>query len=225
MRILSSIVAGVRGVGRRCRSAAAGFRQGLSSPRPGRYCYDRGHDVAAESSEQDVFADIARDYIVVEVAIYPESRVPFDVAASDFALRVGQKVGRADQPSEVFPWQEKRDAAGRLPVEVTAETGAVYGRSNDPLYGPGQGPGTYSRVGGLAPPPNDIPSPPDPRTDPRVLYDKIQRFALPEGMTKTAIAGYLYFPQYSKRKKSDEIELKYAKDASEVDLLLASPKP
>lgn len=152
--------------------------------------------------------DIARDYIVVEVAIYPESRVPFDVAASDFALRVGQKVGRADQPSEVFPWQEKRDAAGRLPVEVTAETGAVYGRSNDPLYGPGQGPGTYSRVGGLAPPPNDIPSPPDPRTDPRVLYDKIQRFALPEGMTKTAIAGYLYFPQHSKRKKSDEIELK-----------------
>ena len=36
-------------------------------------------------------------------------------------------MGRADLPSEVFPWQEKRDPAGRLPVQVTAETGGVYG--------------------------------------------------------------------------------------------------
>ena len=45
-----------------------------------------------------------------------------------------------------------------------------------------------------------------------MVYDKVRRFALAEGTTKTAIAGYLYFPQYAKRKKSDEIELKYAKD-------------
>ncbi len=42
--------------------------------------------------------EIAKQYIVVEVAIYPENGVPFDVKSSDFALRVGQRVGRADRP-------------------------------------------------------------------------------------------------------------------------------
>ena len=46
---------------------------------------------------------IAKDYVVVEIAIYPENGVPFDVQSSDFALRVGQKVGRADRPMDVVP--------------------------------------------------------------------------------------------------------------------------
>ena len=36
--------------------------------------------------------DISKDYIVVEVAIYPENGVPFDVESPDFALRVGQRL-------------------------------------------------------------------------------------------------------------------------------------
>jgi hypothetical protein len=38
-----------------------------------------------------------------------------------------------------------------------------------------------------------------------------------------AIAGYLYFPQYEKRKKSDDVELKFAKDAVSVNLPLGKP--
>ena len=83
--------------------------------------------------------------------------------------------------------------------------------------------GTYSGVAVSAPSSNNIPTPPDPRTDPRIIYDKVQRVALPEGTTKTAIAGYLYFPQYGKKKKSHEMELKYSKAADEVNLIL--PKP
>jgi hypothetical protein len=168
-------------------------------------------------------ADIAKDYVVVEVAIYPENGVPFDVQSSDFALRVGQKTGRADRPLDVAPWPERRDPVSRLPVDVTAETGVIYGRSNDPVNGPRQGVGTYSGVGVSAPARNDVPPPPDPRIDPRLVYDKVQRLALPEGTTKIAIAGYLYFPQYAKKKKSDEMELKYAKDADTVNLLLPIP--
>ena len=164
--------------------------------------------------------DIARDYIIVEVAIYPRNGAPFEVASSDFALRVGQKTGRADRPIDVYPWHEKRDPLKRLPVDVTAESGVTYGRGNDPLYGQRQGAGTYSGVG-VSGPARDDPPPPDPRADPRVLYGKVQRFALPEGPTSTAIAGYLYFPQFSKHKKSDDIELRFARDASEVNLLLS----
>src|SRR5271155_5321356 len=65
--------------------------------------------------------EIGKQYIVVEVAIYPEAGVPFDVESADFALRVGQHIGRADRPLDVSPWPEKRSPAGRLPVDVTAE--------------------------------------------------------------------------------------------------------
>jgi hypothetical protein len=167
--------------------------------------------------------EIAKPYIVVEVAIYPEGGVPFDVESSDFALRVGQRVGRADRPIDVAPWPERRNPAGRPPVSVTTEAGVTYEHSDDPLYGRRQGVGTYTGVAVEAPGRADPPPPPNPRYDPRVVYGKIQRFALAEGATQVPIAGYLYFPQYTKRKKSEEIELKYAKDAVSVNLSLGKP--
>src|ERR1700723_2656312 len=91
--------------------------------------------------------DIGKQYVVVEVAIYPQNGVPFDVRSSDFALRVGQRVGRADRPTEVVPWPERRNSAGRSPVDVTTEAGVVYGRSDDPVFGRRQTVGTYTGVG------------------------------------------------------------------------------
>jgi hypothetical protein len=163
--------------------------------------------------------DISKRYIVVEIAIYPGTGVPFDIESPDFALRVGQTIGRADRPLDVSPWPERRGPAGRAPVDVTAETGVIYQRSNDPVYGRQQSVGTYTGVGVSAPGQPDVPPPPAPNADPRVVYDKVQRMALPEGDTKSMIAGYLYFPQYAKRRKSDEIELKYAKDDVGVNLI------
>src|ERR1700677_3791488 len=76
--------------------------------------------------------DIANEYMVVEVAIYPDGGVPFDVQLSDFALRVGRGVGRADPPMDVVPWPERRNPAGRPPVSVTTQAGVVYEHSDDP---------------------------------------------------------------------------------------------
>lgn len=169
-------------------------------------------------------AEISKQYVVVEVAIYPQGGVPFDVESSDFALRVGQKVGRADRPLDVAPWPERRDAGRHLPVDVTVESGVIYERGNDPEYGRRQGVGTYTAVGietagqGTTPPP-----PPDPGVDPRIVYDRIQRKALPEGDTRKVVAGYLYFPQYTKRKRTDAMELKYARDDVAVNLNLGKP--
>lgn len=163
-------------------------------------------------------SEIAKQYVVVEAAVYPEGGVPFDVQLSDFALRVGQKVGRADRPTDVAPWPEHYPSHSS-PVEVTTEAGVIYQHSDDPYYGRRNSVGTYTGVGVESPGRAAPPPLPDPRVDPRAISDKVRRFALAEGATKTAIAGYLYFPQYSKRKKSDEIELKYAKDNVTVNLL------
>jgi hypothetical protein len=59
-----------------------------------------------------------------------------------------------------------------------------------------------------------------------VIDETIRRFALPEGAIKDAIAGFLYFPQHGmKKNKSDETELKYAKDDVEVNLIFPKSKP
>jgi hypothetical protein len=180
--------------------------------------------VIPEDQVKKMFSpEIGKRYIVVEVAIYPENDVPFDVKSSDFALRVGQRIGRADLPADVAPWPEAREAGPHPPFDVTTETGAIYQRSNDPAYGRQQGVGTYSGVGVTEPGQNIPPPPPDPRRDPRVVYDKVQRSSLADGKTKAVIAGYLYFPQYAKRKKSDEIELKYARHDINVNLPLGKP--
>jgi hypothetical protein len=82
--------------------------------------------------------------------------------------------------------------------------------------------GTYSG-GGVSAPGQNVPPPPDPKVDPRVMYDKVRRSSLAEGDTKTVIAGYLYFPQYAKRRKSDAIELKYTRDNVNLNLTLGKP--
>ncbi|HTB18273.1 MAG TPA: hypothetical protein VK708_09150 [Bryobacteraceae bacterium] len=185
---------------------------------------DIAADIVPPNQVAKMFSpEISKQYIVVEVAIYPGNGVPFDVESKDFALQAGEHVSRGDLPIDVAPWPEARGPGRRVPVDVTTETGIIYQRSNDPVYGRQQGVGTYSGVGVSAPGQSAPPPPPDPKADPRVVYDKVRRYALAEGDTKTAIAGYLYFPQYAKRRKSDAIELKYTKDDVALNLVLGKP--
>lgn len=181
-------------------------------------------DIVPTSQVAKMFSpEISKQYIVVELAIYPESGGPFDVRATDFALRVGQRVVHADRPIDVAPWRERRDPATRLPVDVTAEAGVIYEHGEDPLYGRRQGVGTYTGVGVSAPGQNLPNPPPAPKVDPRVVFERVRRSSLAEGETKIAIAGYLYFPQFAKRHKSDAIELKFAKDDVTANLTLGKP--
>jgi hypothetical protein len=167
-------------------------------------------------------SEISKDYIVVEIAIYPGNGLPFDVKLTDFALRVGQRITRADQPIDVVPWQERRTPSRNLPVDITAETGVIYQRGSDPTYGRQQGVGTYTGVA-VSPAGQNPQPPPNPKVDPQVVSDKVRRSALAEGETKTAIAGYLFFPQYTKRRKSDAVELRYDKDDVSLNLVLGKP--
>jgi hypothetical protein len=68
---------------------------------------------------------------------------------------------------------------------------------------------------------NRPPQPPaaDPGALPQV-EQKLQDRELPMGATSRAVAGYLYFPQYSKKKKADALELDYSRDAESASLRL-----
>jgi len=164
-------------------------------------------------------SDLAKRYVVVEVAVYPGQDSPFDVESSDFSLRVGRQVGYADRPTEVSPWPENPGTPGR-PTDVTTETGVSYEQSKDPVYGRRQTVGAYSGVAVTDHGPGQTGPPAGP--DPQVVYDRIQRKSLSEGETRTVIAGYLYFPQYAKPGKKDSIELRYSK--GDVSVSLVFPK-
>jgi len=57
--------------------------------------------------------EIARQYVVVEVAIYPDNGVPFEVRNSDFGLRVGQHTTRPGARSSCSTGSEGGSAGDR----------------------------------------------------------------------------------------------------------------
>jgi len=165
-------------------------------------------------------AAISDQYVVIEVAVYPQDGHTFNIDSHDFALRVAGRLTQAEKPRDVAPWPEKRGPAANSPVDVTTETGVVYSRSSDPINGRRQGVGTYSGVGV-----SNYPRPQDPQQNPSGsgrdphVEEKVLDKALPEGETTKAVAGYLYFPQYTKKKKTDAVELEYSKDDVSLNLL------
>jgi hypothetical protein len=160
--------------------------------------------------------------VIVEVAIYPENDRTFNVDSLDFALRVEGRMSHAERPRDVAPWPERRGPDVNSPVDVTTDAGVIYSRSNDPVNGRRQGVGTYTGVGvSNYPRPQNPQSGPASGPDPRVVERVIDK-SLPEGEITKAVAGFLYFAQSTKKRKTDAVELDYSKD--DVSLNLPFPK-
>jgi hypothetical protein len=163
--------------------------------------------------------EIARNYVIVEVAVYPKDGATVDVQWFDFALRFGgQQETRPDTPQETaVPWREKTGIKDK--VQVTTETGVVISSQKDPVTGRRTtGVGTYEGVGvGVGQPP---PDPPAPGPDPRLIEDRLRARALPEGKTSQAVAGYLYFARPTKKPKDASLVLIYSSDGTTVVLPL-----
>jgi len=176
-------------------------------------------EIAAERLKPDRVAktfssEIDRDYMVIEVAVYPQNGAIIDVQWFDFALRfAGQQETRPDTPEEAsVPLRERPGIKG--PVEVTSETGVIVTTQKDPVTGRrSTSAGTYEGIGVAVGNPQPNPLPPASRgPDPRVLQDKLQAKALPQGKTGKAIAGYLYFPKPPKKPQNNLLELAYSKN-------------
>jgi len=172
--------------------------------------------VPADQVRKMFSSDVADHYAVVEVAFYPEDGQSFEADRYDFSLKTGDKIAHADSaPDVVLPWGERKNPLDNGRVNVTQEAGVVVDHTNDPYYGKRTTVGTYegTAISNGPPPPAAAAGP-----DPRVVEAKLREKALPEGRTADRVAGYLYFPQYSKKKKGDAIELEYSKQDVEVDL-------
>ncbi len=152
-------------------------------------------------------AEIARQYIIVEVAVYPQISNAVDLKPLLFTLKVGGRIGGAAQPTDVAAWPNNSSPPGRS-TGVTAEAGVAYAGTIGP------------RNGRSSQTPSPTPSNSGP--DPRIVADRIWNKVLPDGQIAQPVAGYLYFPQYAKKRKSDPLELKYS--TNDLSAMLLFPK-
>jgi hypothetical protein len=161
--------------------------------------------------------ETSKEYVVVEVAVYPEGGRSFDVDLFAFALKAGDQVVRPSEPRDVaIPWRQRSVPLASRGPNVTTDTGIIVARETDPNTGrPRTSVGTYQGVEVSNYPTNPAPPPP---SNPGLggLVDKICSLALPQGPTGVPVAGYLYFRHHTR--KQDSFTLNYADDQLSVDL-------
>jgi hypothetical protein len=175
--------------------------------------------VVPQDQVKNLFSStIAKNYVVVEVAIYPQDNHTFNVDLIDFELNTGDQFVRTSEPADlgtIWPSAKGPSIGNGLP-SVTAESGVIVARETDPVTGrPRTSVGTYEGVA-VSNYPQPAPPPPAPSAKQSDIDAKIFRTALRIGPTKDPIAGYLFF-RHQKRKQ-DTYTLNYSNDDFSVDL-------
>jgi hypothetical protein len=163
--------------------------------------------------------DTAKQYVVVEVAVYPEAGRSFDIDLLDFELNTGDQMVRASEPRDIgTAWPSaKNPSIGSRGPNVTTESGVIVDRETDPVTGrPRTSVGTYQGVAVSNYPRPDPPPPQPTKSSHGDTDDKMRRLALPEGAAKAPVAGYLYFRH--QKHKQDAYTLNYTNDDGAVDL-------
>ena len=179
--------------------------------------------VPAEEVKHQFAFDITKSYVVFEIALYPGTGSAADVDPNGFTVRVsqnGDQVRSADAATVASVIQQKN-----LPPPpsktgpVVASTAIGYESGRDPYTGQ-RVHGTYTdtqvAVGrpDYGPPP--MPSPGGYPQDRQLLENQLWAKSLPAGKLVRPIAGYLYFPTSSlKKKASGMYELEYLGSASQ----------
>ncbi|SPF53181.1 conserved exported hypothetical protein [Candidatus Sulfopaludibacter sp. SbA4] len=150
---------------------------------------------------------IAKDFLVVEVALYPLKGQRVDVNEGRFALRInGKKQALTPAPPQMVAttlqhpeWQTgpRLEGGGGL-----GNAGVILGRP------------VPSQVPGGQRPPAPLPSPADNPTgvesEPRVKAPElVVQVALPEGPHSGPVSGFLYFPYKGKTTSIKSLELLY----------------
>jgi hypothetical protein len=184
--------------------------------------------VTPEQLSKDFPSDLAKKYIVVEVAIYPKDGPAFEVKSLDFTLKLGSDGGERhpDTAEDVAGmWQPHGTAHPDLKsnTHVTTETGVILANGQDPATGRRvNSVGTYESVGVSNAPSQAPASTSSSRVDADRMEALLKKWALPEGKTNSPVAGYLYFPLPAKKTKG-ALELQYERDGSTANLTLPAP--
>lgn len=226
-------------------SAAAWAQTSGIRPRPDATSYPaKGHipdatiAAAALSAAQvkSVFGtDTYKDFIVMEVAVFPDPNGVLKVSPQDFILNIGAtgEFLRPSAPAAVALFIEEKNnpvhpPSVRSPVDVMATTTIGYDSAGayDPNTGKRRGAVYTATQAGVAPAGTMGGNPaPASRNKGRSLDQieaELSAKALAESTTLRPLAGYLYFVPPGK-KASGPYELNYSGDSGRVKLSVPPP--
>lgn len=178
------------------------------------------HSIPAHS--QTFFA---RDYLVVDVAVFPGRQEPVEIGNNTFTLRINGKkeVIFRDTPGFVaasltYPdWEQHRQAEVQAGV---GDAGVTIGRP--PVIGrfPGDPTPRQSRL----PPALKAPTPEESsgieQDAPQSVDEALAQVALPDGPVSKPVAGYLFFHYRGKAKSIKSVDLLYEGKQGSVTLKL-----
>lgn len=172
-----------------------------------------GADYLVHSFSSQKQAFFARDYLVFEVAFYPEKGTTYRTGASQFTLRLDGKkqVLFPQQPGIVAASMKYPDENAHPHLEAAAGLGDVVasvGRPAPVRRFPGDPTPTQApRVPPRAP--EDTGRENVPKEQPATVEEVIQQTALEEGDQRAAISGYIFFAYPGNVKKIKSVELLY----------------
>jgi hypothetical protein len=155
----------------------------------------------------------ARDFLVVEVAFYPDAGAGYRVDTPKFTLRLnGKKDGLLPESIGTVAYSMKYPDQGAHPaLEAAGGVGGVLVGVGPPPAGP-----RFPTDPTGTPYPNRLPPRAPGTTDPNVpkpvratLEEVLQQTALEDGGKSTAIAGRLFFAYSGNVKKLKSVELLY----------------
>ena len=155
--------------------------------------------------------NISRDYVVFEVACYPENNGRFQLQADDFVVKTNDKselAHRADPQTIAARVQQKNTPKPSSSPTVYTEANVGYESGTDPYTGRRvHGVYTGGGVGVSTYPDPRYPAPGGYPQDREVLENQLWNKSLPEGTFTAPVAGYLYFPASLLKKKSNGVYL------------------
>jgi hypothetical protein len=173
--------------------------------------------------KQRFITDLGRDFLVVEVAIYPKSGVEMQVQADQFGLRINdERVSRPENPKVIAAYLQKAESS-KKDIVIVPMVGVGY-ETGRGTYDPATG--TYRRQGGVytstgvmvgIEPSADA----NPRNEDTMALELTEK-GVPSGTISKAVGGHLYFRIDKKIQKESKTkyELIYEIDGKEVALEL-----
>lgn len=138
------------------------------------------------------------DYLLVEVGVYPVGETT--VLLQRFTLRINGK-------NDLLP-QTPGMVAGSLKYPDWRRKPQIVGSAGPVIFGGPQATGRFpGDPRGRNPAPRPNPAPMGKEVEPIDYGDLLSRNALPEGRTKRAVDGYIYFAYDGKLKSIKSVEL------------------
>jgi hypothetical protein len=166
---------------------------------------------------------LAKDYLVVEVALYPASGESLLVSSGQFSLRVnGRKQALGPRAPETVANSLKYPDRDNSPHTVASVGPVIFGQPQPAERFPGD---PNARTGPPLPrAPEDNPSGLD-KEPPVKPEELVVQAALPDGEHHGPASGFLYFPYRGKPGRIRSLELVFAGPGGSTALPLLQPSP